>query len=82
MTAGSWTTFQLSYGRNEPPGERRELRAGPVTAVLDGRDVRNVRFGGLQIVDRVYVALRDRNWGTVPGVVSNLEIDEIGRAHV
>ncbi len=75
MTVDRWTTYQLWYGRDEAPATRHELRAGPVSAVLDGRDLRNVRIGGIQIVDRVYVALRDRNWGTVPGAVSNLVID-------
>jgi hypothetical protein len=41
-----------------------------------GRDLRNVRYGGTEIAQRVYVAIRDRNWDTVPGEMSDLVIDE------
>src|SRR5918995_4160236 len=75
-TADSLTQFQWWYGRDEPPLETRLLRAGPVTARLVGRDLRNVRFGGIEIAQRIYVAVRDRNWGTVPGEVSGLSITE------
>jgi D-apionolactonase len=71
---------QWWYGRDEPPLEPRALRAGPVTACLVGRDLRNVRFGRTEIAQRVYVAIRDRNWGTVPGQVSDLTVEE-GRDH-
>ena len=67
---------QWWYGRDEPPPESRDLRAGPVTARLVGRDLRNVRFGGVEIAQRVYVAIRDRNWGTAPGQVSDLTVEE------
>lgn len=68
--------YQLWYGRDEPPVTPRPLRAGPITAVLDGRDLRQVRYGGLEVAQRIYIAVRDRNWGTVPGTVSDLTIEE------
>jgi hypothetical protein len=52
------------------------LRAGPLTAVLDGVDLRYVKLGELELVRRIYVAVRDRNWNTIPGVASGIEIDE------
>ena len=52
------------------------LRAGPLTAVLDGVDLRYVRLGELELVRRIYVAVRDRNWNTIPGVASGFELDE------
>jgi hypothetical protein len=70
------TTFQLWYGRDEPPVESIPLRAGPVTAELVGRDLRAIRYGGLEIAQRVYIAIRDRNWDTVPGTMSDLTIDQ------
>lgn len=69
------STFELWYGRDEPPVAAHPLRAGPVTALLVGCDLRDVRFGGVQIAQRIYVAIRDRNWGTVPGEMSNLVVD-------
>ncbi|MFT4041167.1 MAG: hypothetical protein QM692_23500, partial [Thermomicrobiales bacterium] len=70
------TPFQLWYGRDEPPVEAVPLRAGPVTAELVGRDLRRVRYGGLEIAQRVYIAIRDRNWDTVPGVLSDLTVEQ------
>ena len=70
------STYQWWYGRDEPPLESRVLHAGPVTARLVGRDLRNVRFGGAEIAQRIYVAVRDRNWDTIPGEVSDLTVEQ------
>src|SRR5256885_1653585 len=72
MTA---SVYELWYGRPEPPAEPRKLRAGPVTALLEGPDLRYVRFGGVEAVRRVYVAVRDQNWNTIPGELSNFGVD-------
>jgi hypothetical protein len=67
--------FQRWYGRDEAPVERRTVRAGPVTAELDGPDLRYVRVGSVEVVRRLYAAVRDQNWGTVPPRLSNVELD-------
>jgi hypothetical protein len=54
----------------------RAVQAGPLTAMLDGVDLRYVKLGELELVRRIYVAVRDRNWNTIPGVPSELELDE------
>lgn len=56
----------------------QELRAGPLTALLDGADVRRVCRGGVELVRRIGVAVRDGRWSTVPGVVERCEV-EVGR---
>ena len=56
--------------------ELRWLRAGPLSVALDGVDLRYVRLGEVEVVRRIYVAVRDRNWNTIPGVASDLEVDE------
>lgn len=68
--------YQLWYGRDEPPLAPIPVRAGPVTALLIGRDLRNVRYGSLEVAQRIYVAIRDRNWDTVPGEVSDLAVEQ------
>jgi hypothetical protein len=68
--------YTLLHGTIEPPAELRVLRAGPVTALLDGIDVRYVRIGSTELVRRIYVAIRDRNWNTIAGDVSDLEVHE------
>ena len=55
---------------------RRLLRAGPVTCILDGIDLRSVRRGGRELAQRVYVAIRDEGWGTVPATVGSLDVDQ------
>ena len=51
------------------------LRAGPLELELEGADLRYVCFGRLELVRRIYVAVRDEAWGTVPYECSPLELD-------
>ncbi|HET9662440.1 MAG TPA: hypothetical protein VFP05_19085, partial [Thermomicrobiales bacterium] len=74
----SRTTNQLRYGSNQPLPERRTLHAGPLTAELEQADLRYVRVGEVEIVRRLYFAVRDRNWGTVEPVYTKFEIDDRG----
>lgn len=59
-----------------PVPPRVPLRAGPVSLCYEAGDLRYLRLGAHEIVRRIYAAVRDRNWGTVPGVVreEHLEI--------
>ncbi len=65
----------LRYGKDEPLPERIPLRAGPLSLVYENGDIRTIRLGGHEILRRVYVAIRDHNWGTVLPVFSNVEMD-------
>ena len=66
------------YGLNEPLPERRNLRAGPLTAVLEGGDLRYVKLGSDTVVLRLYAAIRDRNWGTIEPAYLSYELDDDG----
>jgi hypothetical protein len=68
------TAYELLYGRNEPPPQRTALRAGPLTAFLEGADLRDLRYGGVELVRRLCFALRDENWDTIPAELQNLSI--------
>ncbi len=59
--------YQTWYGADRPPSTTYELNAGPLTMLLDGIDLRYVRSGSLEIVRRVYIAVRDQNWNTIAG---------------
>ncbi|MBX3028928.1 MAG: hypothetical protein KF809_02090 [Chloroflexi bacterium] len=61
----------LWHGRAEPPTRPQLLRAGPVSALLDGADLRHIRLGGVELVQRVYVAVRDAPWNTIPAQTSD-----------
>jgi hypothetical protein len=72
--------YQLWHGRNAPPVERRELRAGPLTALLEEGDLRYIRVDGVEVVRRIYVAVRDEVWNTIPAAYSDFAYD-IGADH-
>jgi hypothetical protein len=44
-----------------------EFNAGPVTLLFDNGYIRNICVNGVEVVKRIYVAVRDQYWNTVPG---------------
>jgi hypothetical protein len=46
-----------------------ETRAGQLSYVLADAELRDIRVGGHLALDVVYVAVRDAEWGTVPGEI-------------
>ena len=69
------TTRQLLHGSDTPTDSSRHLTAGPVTAQLDGADIRNIRLGDVELVQRIYLAVRDDVWNTVPAKLSNVTVE-------
>lgn len=65
---------RLRTGRAEPVAELIRLRAGPLELTLDGPDLRYVAWEGHELVRRVYMAVRDLDWDTIPGVVVRREV--------
>ncbi len=48
------------------PTPTRTVFAGPLSAQYEKGELRYVRFGGREVLRRIYVAVRDRNWETIP----------------
>ena len=65
----------IYYGKDESLPDRTELRAGPLSLIFESGDIRYIRLGGKEILRRVYVAIRDRNWNTLPSVLTNIQIE-------
>ncbi len=65
----------LYYGKDEPLPERVELRAGPLQLFYEEGDLRTIKLGEHEVLRRIYVAVRDRNWGTLLPVLSNVQMD-------
>ena len=54
------------------------LHAGPISLLFSNGDLRQLRVNGVEIIQRIYVAVRDHNWGTVPVTLDDLVIDDHG----
>lgn len=52
-----------------------ELRAGPLEMLLEPGGLRYIRLGEREVLRRVYVGVRDRNWGTIEPQISNLRLE-------
>jgi hypothetical protein len=77
------TRWELLRGRPEPPAQDTELGSGDVRAGLDGPDLRYVGVRGAEQLRRLYVAVRDPDWNTVPGSYSAIRVTDAGaRFHV
>lgn len=63
----------LYYGREDSLPERGELHAGPLSATFEQGQLININWHGREVLRRIYVAVRDRDWGTVPLELSNLQ---------
>jgi hypothetical protein len=48
---------------------------GPLSLIYENGDLRYVRLGNTMVLLRLYWAVRDRNWGTVTTLVSNVNIE-------
>lgn len=62
------------YGKDEPLPQGITLHAGPLSMVLEDADLRSIRLGSRELLNRIYVAIRDMQWGTVLPVISNCQI--------
>lgn len=60
--------------RPTPP---HPLCAGPLSLCFDAGGLRWVCRDNTEVVHGIYVAVRDENWGTVPGRLSDLQIREV-----
>ena len=63
---------------DELPPRPRRLRAGPLAFDLDGIDVRGVAHQEQELVRRIYVAVRDLDWNTLPPAVSDIDVARSG----
>ncbi len=66
--------FETWYGRDIPPPEVIQLRAGGLRLEFENGDLRYIRADQNEWVRRIYVAIRDANWNTIPAYISNLDV--------
>ncbi|HEX8235750.1 MAG TPA: hypothetical protein VF600_07315 [Abditibacteriaceae bacterium] len=68
----------LLYGKDGPLPAQHILHAGPLALVYENGDLRYLRQGAHEVLRRIYVAVRDHNWGTVPARIANEHIEDNG----
>ncbi len=66
--------WSIARGTPVPSPPAAELTAGPATLLLDGGDIRYYRVAGREILRRVYVAVRNEEWETLPAEVSPVQV--------
>lgn len=71
-----FTRHEIYYGKKETLPEQIEFHAGPLTMLFEQGDLRYLRFGNSEVLRRIYIAVRDRNWGTIASIFSNLHIEK------
>jgi hypothetical protein len=52
------------FGTTEPVPEKRQLKAGPLTAILEEGNLRTISFGGIEVVRAVNYLSRLISRGT------------------
>jgi len=70
----------LYYGRLESLPRQIPLRAGPLTMLYEDGDLRYIKLGNHEIIRRIYVAVRDHNWGTILPIFTDVQLN-IGLDH-
>ena len=58
------TSLKLLSGLEELPPVQTKLKAGPFTMIYENGFIRYIKYGDNEIVRMIYMALRDKNWGT------------------
>ena len=63
----------LLHGTSDPLPEDTVLCAGPLTMIFTEGEIRYVRLGSREVIRRLYVAVRDARWATIPSRVIKVE---------
>ena len=68
----------IRTGTGEPAPAAVVLRAGPIRVLFTGGDLRQICCGDVEIARRIYVAIRDLDWNTLPGDITDLDVADGG----
>ncbi len=66
---------ELLHGSLDPLPERVPLVAGPLSVIYEAGDLRSISVDGIDVINRIYGAIRDHNWATIPGRLSELVVE-------
>ncbi len=74
------TAQELRCGTPELQPLAVALRAGPLTCRYEAGDLRDILVAGMPLVQRLYVGVRDHHWATIPGTITDTEIEVQARS--
>lgn len=65
------------YGSAQIPKKPTHLKCGPISLIYQDGIIRSITYGSIEIVRRVYMALRDKFWNTIPFTINDKNIFSI-----
>ena len=68
--------LEAIFGTAEPPAILRPFRTGALAASLDGGNLRNVTWHGIEVLRGIAFLARDTRWGTYTAALSDLAVTE------
>lgn len=74
------TREQRLTGAPNLPEDPIVLHAGALSVQFEHGVLRHIMFDKTPIIHQIYAAVRDQNWGTVDGTITNLDIDASDRS--
>lgn len=78
LVGGAAAMFPALRAQEGRPLEKPlEIRCGSLTFLFDPviGFVRHVKWNGIEVLNGIYAAVRDENWGTVPTRISNISVE-------
>jgi hypothetical protein len=76
MNASRVTLAQLYYGTSQVEPRGQGLTAGAWSALLIDGALRDIRYGGIEVIRAIAYLVRDKDWGTCRPVTRDMVIDE------
>jgi hypothetical protein len=76
MTVSAPSRAVRLYGTEEVPAEERLLRAGPLSVLFDGANLRDIRVHGEEVIRAISFVVRDKDWATLIPTIADLFLEE------
>ncbi len=61
-------------GTDQPASAPQQITCGPLSLLLDGGQLRDIRFRGTEVLRGISYLVRDKDWGTCPAIISGLTL--------
>lgn len=70
----------LYFGSETPVADPVRLQAGALSLSFFAGDIRHIYLNGIEVIQRIYFALRDENWNTIPFEISKIDLERTERS--